>query len=64
MSLHLLRLMISRSRLRRKKTGRKSGPKNIEEDGRRGEICHGGKKTAQPTRPFQPDCLITVSGYR
>jgi hypothetical protein len=49
MSLHLLRLMIYRSRLRRKKTGRKKQPKNIEEDGRRGKICHVGKKMAQPT---------------
>ena len=27
--------------------GEKSGPKNIEEDRRRGEICHVGKKMAQ-----------------
>jgi hypothetical protein len=44
--------------------GEKSGPKNIEEDGRRGEISPVGKKTAPPTRPFQPDRLIAVSGYR
>jgi hypothetical protein len=63
MSLHLLRLMIYRSRLSRKKTGRKKRPKNIEEDRRRGEIFHVGKKMAQPTRPFHPDRLITISGY-
>jgi hypothetical protein len=49
MSLYLLRLMIYRARFRRKKMGEKRGPKNIEEDGRRGEICHVGKKMAQPT---------------
>ena len=27
-------------------------------------IEYVGKKTAQPTRPFQPDRLIVVSGYR
>jgi hypothetical protein len=64
MSLPLLRLMIYRLRLRRKKTGEKSGLKNIEEDGRRGELCHVGKKMAQPTRPVDPDGVSTVSGYR
>jgi hypothetical protein len=44
--------------------GAKSGPKTIEEDGRRGEICHVGKKMAQPTRPVHPDGLSTVSGHR
>jgi hypothetical protein len=29
--------------------GEKRGPTNIEEDGRRGEICHVGKKMAQST---------------
>jgi hypothetical protein len=43
---------------------KKSGPKKIEADGRRREISHVGKKTAQPTRSFQPDRLIVVSGYR
>jgi hypothetical protein len=49
MSLYLLRLMIYRAWLRRKKTGEKRGLKHIEEDERRGEICHAGKKMAQPT---------------
>jgi len=43
--------------------GEKSGPKKIEEDQRRGEIFHVGKKMAQPTRPVHPDGLSTVSEY-
>jgi hypothetical protein len=42
----------------------KSGPKHLEEDGRRGEICYVRKKMAQPTRPVDLDGLSTVSGYR
>src|SRR5215471_7775755 len=41
-----------------------SGPKHLEEDGRRGELCYVRKKRAQPTRPVDPDGCSTVLGYR
>jgi hypothetical protein len=44
--------------------GEKRGPTNSEENGRRGAICHVGKKTAQTTGPVHSDVLSTVSGYR
>ena len=45
MSLHLLRLMIYQIAAETEENGEeKSGPKNIEEDRRRGEICHWGRR--------------------
>jgi hypothetical protein len=41
----------------------KSGPKHLEEDGRRGEICYVRKKMAQPTRPVDLDGLTVIPAY-